>query len=104
MQILSITFLSILFRKFTYGLELFAILWFFFFHINYLELPYNTVYWFDNPKTFVPILGLKWELVIFLYYVYKTINKSFNISFIHSNAGNTFLPLEIILLPEQSLF
>ena len=27
------------------------------------ELVENTVYWFDNPKTFVPILGW-WEVVI----------------------------------------
>ena len=27
------------------------------------ELVENTVYWFENPKTFVPILGI-WEVVI----------------------------------------
>ena len=27
------------------------------------ELVENTVYWFENPKTFVPILGI-WEVII----------------------------------------
>ena len=27
------------------------------------ELVENTIYWFDDPKTFVPILGI-WEVVI----------------------------------------
>ena len=60
------------------------------------ELVENTVYWFDNPKTFVPILGW-WEVVIGLTMCIKPlIRVSIFLLFIQMPC--TFLPL--ILLPE----
>jgi len=60
------------------------------------ELIENTVYWFDNPKTFVPILGW-WEVIIgFTMCIKPLIRVSIFLLFIQM--PGTFLPL--ILLPE----
>ena len=60
------------------------------------ELVENTVYWFDNPKTFVPILGW-WEVIIgFTMCIKPLIRVSIFLLFIQM--PGTFLPL--ILLPE----
>ena len=60
------------------------------------ELVENTVYWFDNPKTFVPILGW-WEVVIGLTMCIKPLI-SVSIFLLFIQMPGTFLPL--ILLPE----
>ena len=60
------------------------------------ELVENTVYWFDNPKTFVPILG--WcEVVIGLTMCIKPLIRV-SIFLLFIQMPGTFLPL--ILLPE----
>ena len=60
------------------------------------ELIENTVYWFDNPKTFVPILGW-WEVVIGLTMCIKPLIRV-SIFLLFIQMPGTFLPL--ILLPE----
>ena len=60
------------------------------------ELVENTVYWFDNPKTFVPILGW-WEVVIGLTMCKKPLIRV-SIFLLFIQMPGTFLPL--ILLPE----
>ena len=60
------------------------------------ELVENTVYWFDNPKTFVPILGW-WEVVIGLTMCIKPLIRV-SIFLLFIQMPGTFLPL--ILLPE----
>ena len=60
------------------------------------ELVENTVYWFDNPKTFVPILGW-WEVVIGLTMCIKSLIRV-SIFLLFIQMPGTFLPL--ILLPE----
>ena len=60
------------------------------------ELVENTVYWFDNPKTFVPILGW-WEVVIGLTICIKPLIRV-SIFLLFIQMPGTFLPL--ILLPE----
>ena len=56
----------------------------------------NTVYWFDNPKTFVPILGW-WEVVIGMTMCIKPLIRV-SIFLLFIQMPGTFLPL--ILLPE----
>ena len=60
------------------------------------ELVENTVYWFDNPKTFIPILGW-WEVVIGLTMCIKPLLRV-SIFLLFIQMPGTFLPL--ILLPE----
>ena len=60
------------------------------------ELVENTVYWFDNPKTFVPILGW-WEVAIGLSMCIKPLIRV-SILLLFIQMPGTFLPL--ILLPE----
>ena len=60
------------------------------------ELVENTVYWFDNPKTFVPILGW-WEVAIGLTMCIKPLIRV-SIFLLFIQMPGTFLPL--ILLPE----
>ena len=60
------------------------------------ELVENTVYWFDNPKTFAPILGW-WEVVIGLTMCIKPLIRV-SIFLLFIQMPGTFLPL--ILLPE----
>ena len=60
------------------------------------ELVENTVYWFDNPKTFVPILGW-WEVVIGLTMCIKPLIRV-SIFLLFIQMPGTFLPL--ILLPK----
>ena len=60
------------------------------------ELIENTVYWFDNPKTFVPILGW-WEVIIGLTMCIKPLIRV-SIFLVFIQMPGTFLPL--ILLPE----
>ena len=60
------------------------------------ELVENTVYWFDNPKTFIPILGW-WEVVIGLTMCIKSLIRV-SIFLLFIQMPGTFLPL--ILLPE----
>ena len=62
------------------------------------ELVENTVYWFDNPKTFVPILGW-WEVVIGLTMCIKPLIRV-SILLLFIQMPGTFLPL--IFLPEVS--
>lgn len=60
------------------------------------ELVENTVYWFEDPKTFVPILGI-WEVVIGITICIKPlIRVALFLLFIQM--PGTFLPL--ILFPE----
>ena len=60
------------------------------------ELVENTVYWFENPKTFVPILGI-WEVIIGITMIIKPLIRiSIILLFIQMPA--TFLPL--VLFPE----
>ena len=60
------------------------------------ELVENTVYWFDNPKTFVPILGW-WEVIIGLTMCIEPLIRV-SIFLLFIQMPGTFLPL--ILLPE----
>ena len=60
------------------------------------ELVENTVYWFDNPKTFVPILGW-WEVVFGLTMCIKPLIRV-SIFLLFIQMPGTFLPL--VLLPE----
>lgn len=60
------------------------------------ELVENTIYWFDDPKTFVPILGI-WEVVIGITMCIKPLIR-FSIFLLFLQMPGTFLPL--ILLPE----
>ena len=60
------------------------------------ELVENTVYRFDNPKTFIPILGW-WEVVIGLTMCIKPLIRV-SIFLLFIQMPGTFLPL--ILLPE----
>ena len=60
------------------------------------ELVENTVYWFENPKTFVPILGI-WEVVIGLTICLKPLI-IVSIFLLFIQMPGTFLPL--VLLPE----
>ena len=60
------------------------------------ELVENTVYWFDNPKTLIPILGW-WEVVIGLTMCIKPLIRV-SIFLLFIQMPGTFLPL--ILLPE----
>ena len=60
------------------------------------ELVENTVYWFENPKTFVPILGI-WEVVIGITMIIKPLIRV-SIILLFIQMPGTFLPL--ILLPE----
>ena len=60
------------------------------------ELVENTVYWFDNPKTFIPILGW-WEVVIGLTMCIKPLIRV-SIFLLFIQMPGTFLPL--VLLPE----
>ena len=60
------------------------------------ELVENTVYWFDNTKTFIPILGW-WEVVIGLTMCIKPLIRV-SIFLLFIQMPGTFLPL--ILLPE----
>ena len=60
------------------------------------ELVENTVYWFENPKTFVPILGI-WEVVIGLTMIIKPLIRV-SIILLFIQMPGTFLPL--VLFPE----
>ena len=60
------------------------------------ELVENTVYWFENPKTFVPILGI-WEVVIGITMIVKPLIRV-SILLLFIQMPGTFLPL--VLLPE----
>ena len=60
------------------------------------ELVENTVYWFENPKTFVPILGI-WEVVIGITMIIKTLIR-ISIILLFIQMPGTFLPL--VLFPE----
>jgi len=60
------------------------------------ELVGNTVYWFDNPKTFVPILGI-WEVVIGITMIIKPLIRV-SIILLFIQMPGTFLPL--VLFPE----
>ena len=60
------------------------------------ELVENTIYWFDDPKTFVPILGI-WEVVIGITMCIKPLIRV-SIFLLFLQMPGTFLPL--ILLPE----
>ena len=60
------------------------------------ELVENTVYWFENPKTFVPILGV-WEVVIGITMIIKPLIR-ISIILLFIQMPGTFLPL--VLFPE----
>ena len=60
------------------------------------ELVENTVYWFDDPQTFVPILGI-WEIVIGITICIKPLIRVAIFLLLIQMPG-TFLPL--ILFPE----
>ena len=60
------------------------------------ELVENTVYWFENPKTFVPILGW-WEVIIGITMCIKPLIRV-SIFLLFIQMPGTFLPL--ILLPD----
>ena len=60
------------------------------------ELVENTVYWFENPKTFVPILGI-WEVIIGITMIVKPLIR-ISIVLLFIQMPGTFLPL--ILFPE----
>ena len=60
------------------------------------ELVENTVYWFENPKTFVPILGI-WEVVIGITMIVKPLIR-ISIFLLFIQMPGTFLPL--VLFPE----
>ena len=60
------------------------------------ELVENTVYWFENPKTFVPILGI-WEVVIGITMIVKPLIRV-SIILLFIQMPGTFLPL--VLFPE----
>ena len=60
------------------------------------ELVENTVYWFENPKTFVPILGI-WEVVIGITMCIKPLIRV-SIFLLFVQMPGTFLPL--VLFPE----
>ena len=60
------------------------------------ELVENTVYWFENPKTFVPILGI-WEVVISITMCIKPLIRV-SIFLLFVQMPGTFLPL--VLFPE----
>ena len=60
------------------------------------ELVENTVYWFENPKTFVPILGI-WEVVIGITMIIKPLIR-ISIILLFIQMPGTFWPL--VLLPE----
>ena len=60
------------------------------------ELVENTVYWFENPKTFVPILGI-WEVVIGITMIVKPLIRV-SIFLLFIQMPGTFLPL--VLFPE----
>ncbi|RAH13556.1 MAG: hypothetical protein CMB56_006885 [Methanobacteriota archaeon] len=60
------------------------------------ELVENTVYWFEDPKTFVPILGV-WEIVIGITICIKPLIRVALFLLLIQMPG-TFLPL--ILFPE----
>ena len=55
------------------------------------ELVENTVYWFENPKTFVPILGI-WEVVIGITMIIKPLIR-ISIILLFIQMAGTFLPL-----------
>ena len=55
------------------------------------ELVENTVYWFENPKTFVPILGI-WEVVIGITMIVKPLIR-ISIFLLFIQMPGTFLPL-----------
>ena len=59
------------------------------------ELVENTVYWFENPKTFVPILGI-WEVVIGITMIIKPLIRV-SIILLFIQMPGTFLPL--VLFP-----
>ena len=60
------------------------------------ELVENTVYWFENPKTFVPILGI-WEVIIGITMIIKPLIR-ISIILLFIQMPGTFLPL--VLFPE----
>ena len=60
------------------------------------ELVENTVYWFENPKTFVPILGI-WEVIIGITMCIKPLIRV-SIFLLFVQMPGTFLPL--VLFPE----
>ena len=60
------------------------------------ELVENTVYWFNNPADFVPILGW-WEVIIGVTMCIKPLIR-FSIFLLFIQLPGTFLPL--VLLPE----
>ena len=60
------------------------------------ELVENTVYWFENPKTFVPILGW-WEVIIGITMCIKPMIR-ISIILLFIQMPGTFLPL--VLFPE----
>ena len=60
------------------------------------ELVENTVYWFENPKTFVPILGI-WEVIIGITMCIKPLIRV-SIFLLFIQMPGTFLPL--VLFPE----
>ena len=60
------------------------------------ELVENTVYWFENPKTFVPILGI-WEVVIGITMIIKPLIR-ISIILLFIQMPGTFLPF--VLFPE----
>ena len=60
------------------------------------ELVENTVYWFENPKTFVPILGW-WEVIIGITMCIKPLIR-ISLILLFIQMPGTFLPL--VLFPE----
>ena len=60
------------------------------------ELVENTVYWFENHKTFVPILGI-WEVIIGITMIIKPLIR-ISIILLFIQMPGTFLPL--VLFPE----
>ena len=60
------------------------------------ELVENTVYWFENPADFVPILGW-WEVIIGVTMCIKPLIR-FSIFLLFIQMPGTFLPL--VLLPD----
>ena len=65
------------------------------------ELVENTVYWFENPKTFVPILGI-WEVVIGITMIIKPLIRV-SIILLFIQMPGTFLPLELVIyIPNSS--
>tara|TARA_A200000159_G_C7144579_1_gene264564 strand:- start:167 stop:604 length:438 start_codon:yes stop_codon:yes gene_type:complete len=60
------------------------------------ELVENTVYWFENPSTFVPILGI-WEVIIGITMIIKPLIR-ISIILLFIQMPGTFLPL--VLFPE----